>query len=399
MWKFNHFFKADIACAPDVKPVFDGKNIWVMGATGTLHVVEFWGPYSDDDPYSNETNLRWTEGEIDLLNYPNFGPKVRVIRQHDMGGVGQICYYDNFVYWTDGTYVKRVAVTAASTTPSTFATFPVETHSEIVGVNGRIYAVGIHPTTQLTNDTQKLYYVDTTTGAVSLAGDVPGRKQQKRRSLVVSNDTLYISGYNTRSVYKFNALTGAYLTGLTVNRDLEALYRNDNDVYVVSSLKGKVTIGDKEYANSMVSQITESDTINHKHGILNGGHFFADDGTYIWAVTDAKGLQRTKKSNNATFVDKDNAAIKDSPDYQFEMVDPVGNVISNIINILVTPSFTYQFFDGSTFQDVTVPKYIHFICEDKVCSISSVNVLRWENDIELNQYAAISTGGLGYKQD
>jgi hypothetical protein len=303
------------------------------------------------------------------------------------------------VYWTDGLNVKRVAVTATSTTPQVWAVFPVEMHSEIVGVNGRIYAVGVHPTTQLTNDNQKLYYVNTSNAGVSLAGDVPGRKQTKRRSLVVANDTLYISGYNTRTVYKFNAVTGDFLTGLTVNRDLEALYRVGSDVYVVSSLKGKVTIGDTEYANSMVSQITESDIINHKHGILNGGHFFADDGTYIWAVTDAKGLQRTRKSDNKTFVDKDNAAIQNSPDYQFEMLDPVGNEISNIINILVTPSFTYQFYDGSAFQDVTVPKYIHFICEDKVCSISSVNVLRWENDIELNQYAAISTGGLGYKQD
>ena len=405
MWKFNHFFSCDgMDNAEGVKPVYDGKNLWVMQNDGTAKCVEFWGPYADDADLPNNiyTRNNWPISKTNLRTYQNLGPATRVIKSFDFGGVGQLAIYNDRLYWSDGNKMKRVLLTAATdTVVEDWVELANEGNSEIVIVNDRVYYVGVHPTTQNTVDSQKLYWVSTVTGAITEGAILPGRKQTTLRSMVMANDILYISSYNTREVHKFNALTGAYLTSIIINRDVAALYRSENDVYVISSLRGKAVVGDTEYASSMVSRLTAADAVEHEFGILTGGNYMADDGTNVWFQTDTKRFIRTRKSDKLSFIHKDINIEGAGPDYQVDPVDPAGNTVDDVINLIFTPSFGYTSwnFEQDGPYDYFFPAAIHFISSNAVHTLTLPSPLRWENDITLNQYTAVSTGGSGYKQD
>jgi hypothetical protein len=214
--------------------------------------------------------------------------------------------------------------------------------------------------------------------------------------MALANDILFVSSYNTREVHKFNALTGDYLTSIIINRDVESLYRVDNDILVISSLRGKSLIGDEEYASSMVSKLTLADSVEHLYGILTGGSYLADDGTNVWFQTDSGKFTRTRKSDLSTFLHKDINIVGAGPDYQVDPSDVFGNTIPDVINLIVTPIIS---FTASEFEEWGVRRMIHFIGTNGVYTATAPSALSWENNITLNQYTAVSTGGSGYKED
>ena len=405
VWKLNEPFSIPVSgVVTSVPPVFDGRNVWVANATG-VSCIEYWGPYADELIFPNSQYTRWAEPEPDIISGSNIGPKMRIVGFANTGTVNSMVYHEGFIFVATATQIKKVNVTDLSTT--TVGTIGISKNSNIAILMDKIFFVEVMPTTQTIDDKQKLYSMSISTGTVSDLGYLPSKKQTASRDLVIANDILYITCMNTRQLHKYNAVTGDYLTSIVVNRDIEKLYRVDNDVFVISSMRGKVTIEDVEYSTSMVSQVTQSDTVNHLYGILTAGKYLADAGDYIWFVNDSNRLQRTKKSNNSTFAADGTGPItkEDNADYCIDndATGWVNNAVSSVYvgavkNLLVTPSFTYQFYNGASFVDVTVPRYLFLLTTSDVIAIRLPGALKWVNSTKLNQYTAVSTGGLGYKQ-
>ena len=172
-------------------------------------------------------------------------------------------------------------------------------------------------------------------------------------------------------------------------------------------MRGKSIINEVEYATSMVSKLTQSDTVDHLYGILTAGKFMADVGDYVWFVNDSGLLQRTKKIDNKTFLSHGTGPILKTKNADYCIDDTTEGFsletassieIKNVKNILATPSITYQFYDGSGFQNVVVSRYLFLIKQNSVVLVKLPGALKWINNLTINQYTAMSTGGLGYKQ-
>ena len=405
VWKLNEPFSLSVSSInASVSPVFDGRNMWVAAGTG-ITCIEYWGPFANELAYPNSQYTRWAEPEPDIITGANIGPKMRLVGSADTGAVNSMVYHEGFVFVSTATQIKKVNVTTLVVT--VIGDIGVIKNSNLAILMDKIFFVETLPTTQTIDDKQKLYTMSISTGIVSDLGYLPSKKQTAPRDLVIANDILYITCMNTRQLHKYNAISGSYLTSIVVNRDIEKLYRVDNDVFVISSMKGKVTIEDVEYSTSMVSQVTQSDNVNHLYGILTAGKYMADAGDYVWFVNDSNLLQRTKKSNNSTFAADGTGPItkEENADYCIDNDAsgwlngvPTNVSISGIGNLFVTPSFTYQFFDGSSFVDVTVPRYLFLLGTSSVIAVRLPGALKWVNGTKLNQYTAVSTGGLGYKQ-
>ena len=405
VWKINDPYELTVSSIlTDITPVFDGKNVWVATTSG-LSCLEFWGPYDDEDVYPNTTYTRWKDEEVDLLTYKNVPKKIRVIKTAVQSGINSMVYFNGFIYISTAVSIFKVDITTG--TKTLVGNFSVTKSSNLAIHNEKIFFVEQLPTTQTIQDKQNLWSMNMSNGLTTLHGQIPGKKQTASRDLVVANEILYISAMNTREVHKYNANTGAYLTSIVINRDPEKLYRVDNDVLIVSSMRGKTIINEVEYATSMVSQLTQTDTVNHLYGILTAGKYMADVGDYVWFVNDSGLLPRTKKIDNKTFLSHGTGPIlkTKNADYCIDdttegfSLETVSSIqIKDVKNILATPSITYQFYDGSGFQNVNVSRYLFLIKQNSVVLVKLPGALKWINNLTINQYTAMSTGGLGYKQ-
>lgn len=407
VWKINDPYELTVSnILTDIPPVFDGKNVWVATTTG-LSCIEFWGPYDDEDVYPNSTYTRWKDEEVDLLTYKNIPQKIRVIKTVVLPDITSILYHNGRLIISTLTRIRGLSCTTGVLSAGVPWPVGVVKNSNLAIHNNSIYFVEQLPTTQSINDSQNLWSVNNVTGVFAVVSQIPGKKQSAPRDLVIANEILYISSMNTREVHKFNANTGAYLTSIVINRDPEKLYRVDNDVMIISSMRGKSIINEVEYATSMVSKLTQTDTVDHLYGILTAGKFMADVGDYVWFVNDSGLLQRTKKIDNKTFLSHGTGPILKTKNadyciddttegFSLETASPIE--IKNVKNILATPSITYQFYDGSGFQNVVVSRYLFLIKQNSVVLVKLPGALKWINNLTINQYTAMSTGGLGYKQ-
>jgi hypothetical protein len=400
MWKYETPFECSTCTTPTVntgESVYDGKNLWVMDSSGTAHVIEFWGPYHDLD---NGLFVRWKEEEVDKLTFAGVGPKCRVLRTVNFGTAGPICYYNNYVYVVGSNLIKKCHT--AGTVATTFAT-DLSISSNLAFYDNKAFFVGDCPVTQFVLDKQVLYSIDLTTAVVTTVGYIPGRKQIETRYLVIVNDMLYVSSMNSMSVHKFNPSSGAFITSITINRDVNRLSREENDVIVTSSDKAKVTIGDIKIPSTMVSKITSNDTVSNIYGILYNGEHVAFDTSYVWFANKLSSVQRTSRTTDISLIGPISPL---TPDTNPVLLDGINSKLggdygivdgNKVVGIMVIKGLTYQHFDGTSFVNVTVPNYLVRIGESNVLVNPLPSVFRWETSLELNQYTAVSSGGLSYK--
>ena len=364
MWKLDNPIQISDASNNncDLSPVYDGKNLWVLQQDGSVQVVEFWGPYADLP--NDSSNIRYQAAEVDYLNLGAIGPASRVIKTRHTGlfNINGFCYYENYVYAMGaGGQIVRAPVDFSSDFTAFFTTIP--NNSDMVIANRNIYFVNVCPTTQTLPDYQTLNWVNIdslpASGSVTGTTSIASKKQTSKRYLALSSNFIYVSSFNTMSVIKFNALTGAYVSTITVNRDVSRLFRFDNDIYVISSVKGTSTIGAKSFPTSMVSKIDQTDTVTTMYGIIHNitgdstqPVHIANDTNYVWMNNDSGGIQRTTKSNLATIL-TDNTIIGGG-DYNISNqslgVSVSGNTASvtqisvqEIDNVATTDSLTVDF--------------------------------------------------------
>lgn len=417
VWKINEPYQIVTPLNGAIAPVWDGRYIWTTTTGGEAVAFDFWGPYRDR---SNTEFTRWTgDYYYDTNRSDSLGPKLVEAARFQIGITPiSLFYYNGWLYaWNNSKIVKWRSSAGLTTDVITVIESGAGGNSDMVASGDRLFFVSAAPSTQALGDNQRLWSVSISTGALTDHGAIPGKKQQRKRHLVICNDVLWISSYNTLQVHKFNAVTGAYITSLTVNRDVEQLFRIESDVYVISALT-PTSFGTTTIDSSMVSKINSNDVITHAFGIVGGGTSVAIQGGYAWFVNKTGGVQRTLISNNQTYATAapTPGTGASSPPITPLGIDPVtgedfaisrtavkGSAeinITDIKNILITPTFDYLAVDDTgVLGSATVPAHLVLLKNTGIVICRLGSPLYWENSFKINQYAAVSTGGLGYKDD
>ena len=435
-WSLDNPWVVDVLDnAPDIQPAFDGRYLWVPQNDCSVVVLDFWGPYPELD--NDEFTRRHLHEDYDYSAAGAQGPafrKVGTLIPTPPSGLTAaapeaIKYYNGAIYYllrnTNGShFIAKTAVTKVN--PGVVSVFSSDSvvrrgtsfgFTDIAYSNGRVYWVSSPPTSQTGTDSQLLWYAPANSSLNSEAAyqTLPLRKQFEKRYLAVANDCLYISAFNEMSVLKFNAVTGTYIGEIPVNRDIERLFAVGNDVYVVSSLKAESDLGEElgSFPTSMVSKIDDTDTVTPMYGVIHGSDTgnpvtFALDASHAWFTSANGGYQRTKTSDKKTLISDD--TILQTPDMllskDFKGFEVVGDAvefttdqIGKVLNVTITPEQHYEWFNGTTFEEITVPRYLFLICVDKVIATALRDALKYENEFQINQYAAVSTGAKSYKGD
>lgn len=501
-WKFYQPFElstpvtAEVDSGPITSFAFDGHSIWVPFEMG-IKKISFWGPYVDAEMESQFN--RKTEPEVDSITIGSIGPKLVIEKSIDLPITPRsIEYGDGYIYAVDYPISTLVVINATTGKHVNTVNFPINEYrrSQIKLVGKRLYYIGSRPTSQNNVDAQSLFHFDVSNplsipAITAATATLQDRKQEECRYLAAANGYLYVSSHNSFGVHKYDALTGAYIKSIQINKDITHLLTVDNEVMCVSKgsvpevegaafikkigSDGKITfpgedpekpvevklptalsssqwqqmladgthmymcepgkkniskykISDgtleqtigtpgpvvgiaisggslvylepKTYDPSsvavdfgsqpteLISKINLDDSVSHLYGVIGTKvESYADDGVNIWSVNSDGNIQRTRKSDKKTFLTgEDNDYEIDDEEYA-----------KNLKGVFVTPQFEYQYWDGNSFQNCTVPKHLFLIKDGKVVGFRLPNVFVWEYEQTINQNTAISTGGYEYK--
>jgi hypothetical protein len=408
-WQLNDYFKIDgLLNSVDNDIAYDGKNLWVQQTDGTVIVLEFWGMYNDEN-IPNEEYKRYllNASNVDDLNYAGYGPVCRIVKTLDFVNKGDLLYSNDYIYHWTGLTLSKVHVSGQT---ADIASVYIDDSSEIIdglsttqgNSNGVICGSRFFYTSkwpmdeQYVDDRQKLFSVNITTGVRTDHGRLQGKKQKDKRHLAIVNSSLYISCMGTMSVLKHNAENGGYLTSIVVNRDVGKIKSYGNSLFVMSSYKGKVTLGTKDYPSTMISEVTEADSVVHKFGILTGGDDFALDGTTGWFVNTGKSLQRTLISG-VSIIGNKGSDIVDS-DFTCKLIDNTNGDFGDVTNIIMLPAQNADAWNGTSIISVNQPKKLLLISATKIGVVYADSPFVWKNHLTINQYTAVSTGGQSYKE-
>jgi hypothetical protein len=123
----------------------------------------------------------------------------------------------------------------------------------------------------------------------------------------------------------------------------------------------------------------------------------------VWFANKLSSVQRTSRTTDISLIGPISPL---TPDTNPVLLDGINSKLggdygivdgNKVVGIMVIKGLTYQHFDGTSFVNVTVPNYLVRIGESNVLVNPLPSVFRWETSLELNQYTAVSSGGLSYK--
>lgn len=225
---------------------FDGASMWV--STGTsINVYDFWG---EGDGVSNTIDLSLHLSSTD-----------HILKVFDV----------MYVFNTAVSKFTKIDITTKEILGT--ITIPESTSCVPAYGNDKIWFV-----TDVSIDTQYLYYYNITTNQWSTPVAIPGRHQTTNRKIIWGRSNfIFVLGANESSVSKFNGETGAYITQIVTNRapaNSSHIETNDNNEILISGFNGML---------SSVNQDTNTST--NVSGLGATTQNFIDDGTYLWTVT------------------------------------------------------------------------------------------------------------------
>lgn len=456
----------------NLKVAYDGKNLWYVNKWRThVVVVDFWGPFNfalDDLPDLNGFYNRHLCPEDDLIRAFDRGQQIRVLAvieifkllpgQDQLNSpapspvIQSITYLNNEVHVVtlDGKGYRfpcDLSIRTIEDLP-TNKTYTIngENDSDVVGLSTKIFTVGPAPIPQpfvddFEPDSQSLIWYDTTTNTNG-STVIPGRKQLTPRRLAVANDCVYVTAYNELNVYKFD-VNGSLLATIPVNRDVENIFADGSDVWVISSNKGALTFpatepdGDaRDLSSFMISKIDASNNVTNVVGFPNfgaaGGNsniHLANSGDHLWLLGKDGQYARIALSNLRAILSDRN--VVEGDDFNFSTVQPsmVGEPIftvsgtqvtltgvkttfqaldlaTRLVNLWVSPPHTYQWFDGASFQTVNIPKFLVLFQEAEGAGQRPMILIqrlpaaiKYDSNMKINNYVAISSGARRYKGD
>lgn len=375
---------------------FDGKYIWstrMNGANTELRIIDFWGPHSSTTSIDNDEYPRWAEPTVDEITMHLMGPegfmKMYNFRQFTLPGktvkqfsraeynvMTVICTDDTWFRYDLATYTlinsfSNPKSSVTHTPPAAYtgsfvdengATFTPSSKWIINNTLNRpyaqselfIWAVKPAPSTQTGADTQWLYRYDISTGAYVGRTEIPGRKQDMIRHLVINGDYIYVGSYNNRGVYIYNLVSGALVHYAEVNRDVEEMFEYGGQVYV-SSRNGLFS---KINGGFAVTDIGNAATRNYYWALLTGTTIIPD---YEWFKVHPDALNRYDAGATVWEVKTEGA---DSVAVYYNKETRKGGKFrfydNTVRTVAYIPEFTYQYYTNGAFTNVKVPAHLMF---------------------------------------
>lgn len=265
---------------------------------------------------------------------------------------------------------------------STF-TLPFLTNSEFEVVNDRIWFTDQADMDQTNPERQKLYDLNYLTLTVN-SREIPCRKQFYPIRIHYGKDYyLWITNYNNASIMKFNILTGNYVSTVRVGKSATSLFSNENRDLYVGFFTGRTTKVDQttDTETSMLPVLTAT-AENYKQQI-----FYDDNGNYAW-MNDESYCSRTHKTTRTSY----------QVQITFAELDGTGNIKM----LHGTKPFTYQYWNGTTFETRNVRSYIFLVVDKIIYGFRTAlfdGGLYREKQISVRGGAMIATGSEKYYGD
>ena len=351
-WTFEQY-----QISPNILPsspycmAFDGKYVWVAAGTN-VYVYAYWGEDGYEErlgqEYYFDTNMLFSA----LVATVAVGSVVWSMVAHN--GTMYLNVSGNQLKACD--ILTRV-ITTVPTAPGNI------TQNSVIVADNKIWIVGAGTDT---SDRNSLYYHDLFTGLWSSAIPIPGKKGGTRYLANGLDGNVIVTCGNEHSIAKFNASTGAYVGSYRVNRGPYRLHVNqDKVVYIVSALDTT------SVQNGMISTFNQS-TNTSTNLASAGGYLYGLGETtdYVWTVGGIALLARTRKS------DQDYRYVGgDAPGYTITLPSAGWNPTTTSTG-LVTPQFTYEKWNGASFDTITVKPYLFYGTANRVVTVRLNSMIR-----------------------
>jgi hypothetical protein len=368
-WGFESVYKLSVGSVNKAL-AFDGKYIWTCDGVGNIKVVDFWG-------YSKFNELEYNKLTPDLWD-----DKLTIKKSITLTGYSHDMVFGAGYIWVMNiakTKITRIDVQDYSTIE---INLPTEMDSNIAYGEDKIWFADKAPETQSSPDTQNLYYLSCSSLEVSSGTEIPNKKQIEPIHIAYGkNGYVYLTNFNDVSVSKFDASDGSHVTDIRVNREPTHIYVDEDLKIWVSSYGG------------MLSSIDNLDAVTHSHGTVSNVKSMADDGTYFWVTTVNDSLLRINKSTKSIL----EADTGQGEDYELLLSDSFSD--ANIQKLLITPAFTYEAWNGSSYDTIEVKQYVFAITNSYINTFRNYKPLIRENFAQLDAVAMISTGEYDYTGD
>lgn len=335
---------------------FDGTHVWVTGSD-RVYVYKFWGEETGGDPafdsgdYLDDVLPRLKL--VDIVRIPAGSYWVAF-----GGGHVYVSNGPNFQTITKINVETRVIVGTVSC--------PATMTSNLVFENGCLWMVEEWPATRL----QKLYRFNVST-ALFTSTDIPERRQTSRAFIAAPlNGSIYVSNFNNVSVCKFNSSTGAYQATIRTNAFPTSMCTNQDRELFVSSYNGMVTTIN-----------TSDDTMSNGHSSIENtkalaapvgqNRFYAVNSTDRFVVVN-RSTKSTYFSDPPIDTNGDGQVDEIPDDWKFSL-DQFANyqethpdengapLLTGLNQLYITTEFTYQTWNGSSFDTHTVKPYMFIV--------------------------------------
>lgn len=400
-WNFDNVLTYELSGSPQpnedfVGMEFDGRDVWVA-SEGHVVVLGYW------DQNSNYEGVHGNE------YYPDFYPDAPLLYEYAYIDCSSYLsgseVLDTIVKVNDHMYVSVVddiadtvlnetTITtrrelkkllkfniASKSYVSTITVTVTNPSHEIVAQHDKIWFTDLAQEDDVSTDRQKLYYYDTVGDSFSSGVAIPTRKQFLPRAMANGRDTyVLLSNNNDNSIMKFNDSTGAWVSEVITNRDPTFIHVSQDRLALVTGADGMV---------SVVDQV--ADTSTNLYSTFSIADGLVDDGTYLWSIIP--GLARTDKTGSPYF---DNFRYMSGGGENYALLEYKFQE-TTFKQILVTPSFDYQYYQGGSpaFVTRTVRSYI-FLRSDNWIHAFRLQALYRENYIQIRATGMVGTGNEAY---
>lgn len=386
-WKFEKVFHASMSTPKQI--AFDGKYVWVTGSS-SVNVYEYWGETSfHETTFENmdQTILNKYDGKLVLIATITIAQgSYWIVRGNTSMFIANAA---NFTKVTEVNIETREILRVIST-PSN-----LEMVSNLHYECDKLWMVEKAKTDQFdttAEDRQYLHFYNIKTRDWGSTA-IPTRKSTSRTWIDSPyNGFVYITNFNNVAISKFNAETGAFVTSIRVNALPTKIHTTPYRNLYVSSYGGMLSEVDSS-TNAVTHPFsTMADALN---GIAS-----TFDNTYFWFINTSNRLTRMKKSDKTAFFTYEpgdvppptvptppNFMIQD--DYKLEVTDFQDTAFDQI---MITPQFTYQNWNGSSFDTITVKPYVFIIGSSKLMAFRLDRPLYRGNNINVHSQSMISTG-------
>lgn len=361
---------------PSCPFVWTGSRAWVVSrylkdkpypepddTTARMLVFNHWSEEYLDFNYYFDTLIHTLPYSSFKLEKAGLLPEDPPIKLHD--NPQDMCVWYDKVYVMEGTLVtiwdkETTAYIGEFNTPGTM--FP-----RMCSANGKLWF-----TTQGVdgNDRQGIYFYDIAAETWGYTA-IPGKKQVEMRDLIDGLDgKIIVTAHNEHGIKRFDTVTGAYVDTHRINRHPYRLSVNQSkEVFVYSS-------------DGMVSKLTQpglvASNVCGTTGTVDTG--FDDGQGYFWFLGLGASILRVDKT---TYDAKTTSGPNAGSDLNFSNFAYIKSVSESCTKGLVTPSITYEVWNGTGFDTVTVKPYLYFHNSNSVnaarlsalCRVNSVQVL------------------------